>query len=313
MSGKRTAHGKMAGFLEELAWRGLGHHQTPALAGRLGKGPITAYVGFDPTAPSLQVGNLVPVVLLEHLRRAGGTPIVVLGDGTGLIGDPSGKQTERPLLETDLLTQNVAAQERQFRSLLPGVKVLNNATWLGKLELVDFLREVGKHFTISLMLQKESVRARLDEGISFTEFSYMLLQAYDFWHLYRSQHCEMQMGASDQWGNITAGIELIRRRGGAAAHGVCAPPFPTPAGAARRQPGSADSAPRAGVRRHGVGAAGDREGPSGRAQGGVRRYGRGPRADHRAADPHRAAAVVPMGPREGAQARRSRCRRLGRR
>src|SRR3990172_10687493 len=231
MTGKRTAHGKMAGFLEELAWRGLVHHQTPALAGRLGKGPITAYVGFDPTAPSLQVGNLVPVVLLEHLRRAGGTPIVLLGGGTGMIGDPSAKQTELPLLEKSVLEANRAAQERQFKALLPGAEVLDNAAWLADLTLVDFLREVGKHFTISLMLQKESVKGRLEEGLSFTEFSYMLLQAYDFWHLYRSQHCEMQMGASDQWGNITAGIELIRRREGAEAHGLCAPLFTPAAGA----------------------------------------------------------------------------------
>ncbi|MBI2402505.1 MAG: tyrosine--tRNA ligase, partial [Gemmatimonadetes bacterium] len=171
MTGKRAAHGAMGGFLEELAWRGLVHDQTPGLAERLRKGPITAYVGFDPTAPSLQVGNLVPVVLLEQLRRAGGTPIVLMGGGTGLIGDPSGKQTERPLLDQDLLRQNLAAQERQFGSLLPEGVVLNNATWLGNLTLVDFLRDVGKHFTISIMLQKESVKARLDEGISFTEFS----------------------------------------------------------------------------------------------------------------------------------------------
>lgn len=231
MTGKRAAHAKMGGFLEELAWRGLVHDQTPGLADRLSKGPITAYVGFDPTAPSLQVGNLVPAVLLEHLRRAGGTPIVLLGGGTGMIGDPSGKHTERPLLAMSVLEANRAAQERQFRALLPGVEVLDNAAWLGGLTVVDFLRDVGKHFTISLMLQKESVRARLEDGISFTEFSYMLLQAYDFWHLYRSHRCEMQMGASDQWGNITAGIELIRRREGSEAHGLCAPLFTTATGA----------------------------------------------------------------------------------
>lgn len=231
MTRKQAAHGAAGALLEELAWRGLVHHQTPGLAERLRQGPITAYIGFDPTAPSLQVGNLVPVVLLEHLRRAGGTPIVLMGGGTGLIGDPSGQQTERPLLDKEVRTRNVEAQERQFRSLLPGVKILNNAAWLGNLELVDFLRDVGKHFTISIMLQKESVKARLEEGLSFTEFSYMLLQAYDFWHLYRSHRCEMQMGASDQWGNITAGIELIRRREGKPAHGLCAPLFTTASGA----------------------------------------------------------------------------------
>src|SRR5574341_220757 len=231
MTRKQAAHGAAGALLEELAWRGLVHHQTPGLAERLRQGPITAYIGFDPTAPSLQVGNLVPVVLLEHLRRAGGTPIVLMGGGTGLIGDPSGQQTERPLLDKEVRTRNVEAQERQFRSLLPGVKILNNAAWLGNLELVDFLRDVGKHFTISIMLQKESVKARLEEGLSFTEFSYMLLQAYDFSHLYRSHRCEMQMGASDQWGNITAGIELIRRREGAEAQGLCAPLFTTATGA----------------------------------------------------------------------------------
>src|SRR3970040_1760565 len=147
MTGKRVVQGKMAQFLEELAWRGLVHHQTPALAKRLSQGPITAYVGFDPTAPSLQVGNFVPVVLLEHLRRAGGQPIVVMGGGTGLIGDPSGKQTERPLLAKALLEANLTTQERQFRALLPGVEVVNNATWLGGLQPVEFLPGVGEHFT----------------------------------------------------------------------------------------------------------------------------------------------------------------------
>ena len=180
---------------------------------------------FDP------VPVLVPVVLLEHLRRAGGQPIVLMGGGTGLIGDPSGRQAERPLLDRSVLDANLAAQERQFRALLPGVLVLNNAAWLTGLTMVDFLRDVGKHFTVSLMLQKESVKARLEEGISFTEFSYMLLQAYDFWYLYRERQCEMQMGASDQWGNITAGIELIRRREGKEAHGLCAPLFTTASGA----------------------------------------------------------------------------------
>jgi tyrosyl-tRNA synthetase len=231
MTKKRTAHDAGSALIEELSWRGLVHHQTPGLADRLRKGPITAYIGFDPTAPSLQVGNLVPVVLLEHLRRAGGTPIVLMGGGTGLIGDPSGKQAERPLLDRHVLDANLAAQERQFRELLPGVDVLDNAAWLGQLTMVDFLRDVGKHFTVSIMLQKESVKARLEEGISVTEFSYMLLQAYDFWHLFRSRGCEMQMGASDQWGNITAGIELIRRREGKEAHGLCAPLFTTTTGA----------------------------------------------------------------------------------
>jgi tyrosyl-tRNA synthetase len=235
MSGKRATTITMAGLLDELAWRGLLQDQTPGLAERLKQGrPITAYVGFDPTAPSLQVGNLVPVMLLAHLQRAGGRPIVVMGGGTGLIGDPSGKQEERPLLTPSELDTNRRNQEDQLKRLLPGVKVVNNADWLGKgLSLVEFLRDVGKHFTVSLMLQKESVKSRLEEGISFTEFSYMLLQAYDFWHLYTDPEirCEMQMGGSDQWGNITAGTELIRRREGGEAHGLSAPLVTTATGA----------------------------------------------------------------------------------
>ncbi len=221
----------MTDLLAELSWRGLIQDATPTLPDRLAKGPITAYVGFDPTAPSLQVGNLVPIMLLAHLQRAGGKAIVVMGGGTGLIGDPSGRSEERPLLELSQLNANVRTQEEQFRRLLPGVEIVNNATWLRPLSLVEFLRDVGKHFTISVMLQKESVKARMEKGLSFTEFSYMLTQAYDFWHLYREQDCEMQMGGSDQWGNITAGIELIRRRDGKEAHGLSAPLITTASGA----------------------------------------------------------------------------------
>jgi tyrosyl-tRNA synthetase len=233
MSVPRLPETQMANLLQELSWRHLLQDQTPGLAARLEQGPVTAYVGFDPTAPSLQVGNLVPIMLLAHLQRAGGRPLVVLGGGTGLIGDPSGKQQERPLLHPRVLAANLERQAGQFRRLLPGAAILNNADWLQGLSLVDFLREVGKHFTVSVMLQKESVKARLDEGISFTEFSYMLLQAYDFWHLYRDPdwRCELQMGGSDQWGNITAGIALIRRREGGEAHGLSGPLVTTASGA----------------------------------------------------------------------------------
>src|ERR1043165_4292707 len=220
----------MADLLAEISWRGLVQDMTPGLPDRLSKGPIAAYVGFDPTAPSLQVGNLVPIMLLAHLQRAGGRAIVVMGGGTGMIGDPSGKNEERPLLERSELEANVRTQENQFRQLLPGVDIVNNASWLTLLPLVEFLRDVGKHFTISVMLQKESVKARMEQGISYTEFSYMLTQAYDFWHLFRERNCEMQMGGSDQWGNITAGIELIRRREGKEAHGLSAPLLTTSAG-----------------------------------------------------------------------------------
>jgi tyrosyl-tRNA synthetase len=216
-------------LLDELAWRGLIHHQTPGLAERLRRGPITGYIGFDPTAPSLQVGNLVPVMLLAHLQRAGGKPIVLLGGGTGLIGDPSGKASERPLLDLAQVEANAARQREQFARFLSFGRgatdaiMANNADWLVKLDLVGFLRDVGKHFTVGYMQQKESVKARMESGISYTEFSYMLLQAYDFLELKRRHGCELQMGGSDQWGNITAGIELIRRAEAADAHGLVAP------------------------------------------------------------------------------------------
>jgi tyrosyl-tRNA synthetase len=227
----------MENFLDELAWRGLLTDETPDLRQRLSQGPITGYVGFDPTAPSLQLGNLVPVMLLAQLQRAGGTPIVLLGGGTGLIGDPSGRSQERPLLDLDTIAANTVRQREQFGRFLEfsvsasGARMLDNAAWLTRLELIPFLRDTGKHFTLSYMLQKESVKGRMADGISYTEFSYMLLQAYDFLHLFREQRCELQLGGSDQWGNITAGIELIRRVEGGDAHGVCAPLLTTASGA----------------------------------------------------------------------------------
>jgi len=216
-------------FLEELTWRGLVENQTPGFRERLAQGPITGYVGFDPTAHSLQIGNLVPVMLLAHLQRAGGKPLVVIGGGTGLIGDPSGKRSERPLLDQDTIAANAARQRAQLERFLDfspgpaGAAVVDNAEWLTALNLVAFLRDVGKHFTLSYMLQKESVKSRLEEGISYTEFSYMLMQAYDFLQLYRHESCELQLGGSDQWGNITAGRELVRRVEGAEVHGLTAP------------------------------------------------------------------------------------------
>ncbi len=223
-------------LLEELTWRGMIHDVTPGLAGRLAKGPITGYGGFDPTAKSLQIGNLVLVMLLAHLQRAGGTPIVLVGGGTGLIGDPSGRDAERPLLDDADVEANVGRQRSQLERFLEfsgsnAAKMVNNADWLCSLSLVEFLRDIGKHFTVSLMLQKESVKTRLEAGISFTEFTYMLLQGYDFLHLYRTYGCELQLGGSDQWGNITAGTELIRRIDSGAAHALCAPLITTSSGA----------------------------------------------------------------------------------
>ena len=221
-------------MLEE---RGLVQDATAGLAARLQRGPITAYAGFDPTADSLHVGNLVPVIALAWLQRLGGKPIIVVGGGTGLVGDPSGKRSERPMLTVAEIDANTAAIRTQLARFLSfegpaAARILDNATWLRPLALMEFLREVGKHFTVSYMLQKESVRGRLETGISFTEFTYMLVQAYDFDHLHQNAGCELQMGGSDQWGNITAGIELIsRRRGpGAQAHGLVCPLLTTAAG-----------------------------------------------------------------------------------
>lgn len=226
----------MTDLLKELVWRGFVQQATPGLEAHLAKGPVTAYCGFDPTTPSLQLGNLMPLMLLRHLQLHGHRPIVLMGGGTGLIGDPSGKRGERPLLAREQLGENLRRQRDQMARFLEigpgatGALVLDNAKWLGALGVIDFLRDVGKHFTVNLMLQKESVKARLEGGLSYTEFSYMLLQAYDFLHLYRERGCTMQVGGSDQWGNITAGVELIRRVENGDAHGLVAPLVTTASG-----------------------------------------------------------------------------------
>ncbi len=206
-------------LLAELEWRGILHAATPGLAGRLATGrPIAGYIGFDPSAASLHVGHLVPIFGLLRLQRAGGRPIAVVGGGTGMIGDPSGRSSERNLLDRATLESNVTALRAQLERFLDfsgsgGAEMVNNLDWLGELSLIDFLRDTGKHFTVPYMLAKDSVQVRMDRGLSFTEFSYMLLQAYDFWHLHRTRGVELQMGGADQWGNITAGLELIRRTG----------------------------------------------------------------------------------------------------
>jgi tyrosyl-tRNA synthetase len=226
----------MSGFFDRLTERGLVQDATPGLAERLRQGPITGYVGFDPTADSLHVGNLVPVMGLAWLQRSGGTPIVVVGGGTGMVGDPSGKRGERPMLSQEQIDSNARSIRAQLERFLQfdgpnAARMRNNADWLRPLRLLDFLREIGKFFTVNYMLQKESVKSRLESGISFTEFSYMLTQAYDFWHLYQTESCELQMGGSDQWGNITAGTELISRREGKTAHALVFPLVTTTAGA----------------------------------------------------------------------------------
>lgn len=208
------------GIFAELEARGLVHSKTQEdLAAVLDSERMTLYCGFDPTAPSLQVGNLVPLLTLARFQRYGHRPIVVLGGGTGMIGDPSGKSAERNLLEQTTLAENAAAQRSQFEAILdfdddfaPALMV-DNLAWLAPLDLVGFLRDVGKHFPVSVMLSRESVSRRLESvaGISFTEFSYQVIQAYDFLHLYREYDCRLQIGGSDQLGNIVAGTELIRR------------------------------------------------------------------------------------------------------
>jgi tyrosyl-tRNA synthetase len=225
----------MSDLLSELTARRLVHDVTPGLAERLARGPVTGYVGFDPTADSLHVGNLVPVMGLAWLQRSGGTPIVLIGAGTGMVGDPSGKRSERPMLSIEQIDHNAAAIQKQLEHFLRfdgpnAARLRNNADWLRPLGLMEFLRDCGKYFTLNYMLQKESVKSRMESGISYTEFSYMLVQAYDFWYLWKTERCELQMGGSDQWGNITAGTELIARREGAQAHGVVFPLLTTAAG-----------------------------------------------------------------------------------
>lgn len=223
-------------LLDELAWRGLLHQSTEGAAAALAAGTVTGYCGFDPTGPSLHLGHLVPVMALVHLQRAGHVPVALVGGGTGMIGDPSGRSAERQLQSLELIAENVKSIRSQLERFLDfsgprGARLVDNADWLLPLRMVDFLRDVGKHFTVNVMLAKESVRSRLDQGISFTEFSYMLLQAYDFLELHRRHGVTLQVGGSDQWGNITAGTELIRRTLGGEAHGVTLPLVTTASGA----------------------------------------------------------------------------------
>lgn len=221
-------------ILEELQWRGLYLDSTdlPALTARLAEKPVTLYCGFDPTADSLHVGHLVPLLALARFQRLGHHPIAVAGGATGSIGDPSGKSAERSLLTQEQITANVAAVRPQlerfldFQAAANPARLVDNADWIAGLSYLDFLREVGKHFTVNVMVAKESVRARMEDrevGISYTEFSYMLLQAFDFYELNRAHGCQLQIGGSDQWGNITMGIDLVRKKGGGQAFGLTLP------------------------------------------------------------------------------------------
>jgi tyrosyl-tRNA synthetase len=215
-------------IFEELKWRGLVFDHTEEVPELLAKEKISLYNGFDPTADSLHVGHLVPMIALARFQRFGHTPIAVAGGGTGMIGDPSGRSDERNLLGPEQIQYNVERIKTQLAQFLDfevksnPAKLVNNADWLAPLSMLDFLRDVGKSFSVNVMLSKDSVKSRLENGISYTEFSYMLLQSYDFLHLYRQHGCVLQTGGSDQWGNITAGSDLIRREGGRA-HGLVYP------------------------------------------------------------------------------------------
>ncbi|MCH7745539.1 MAG: tyrosine--tRNA ligase [Chloroflexi bacterium] len=222
--------------IDEFRWRGLIHVTedgqelyTPGLEELLAQEKITAYIGFDPSADSLHVGNLLVIMMLVRMQQHGHTPIAIAGGGTGLIGDPGGKTQERQLLTREILEANLEGIKAQLSRFLDfnaqdnAALLINNADWLDQIKTIDFMRDVGKHFSINYMLAKDSVQSRLGDGITYTEFSYMLLQAYDYMKLYDTHGCVLQMGGSDQWGNITAGIDLIRRARGGQAHALVTP------------------------------------------------------------------------------------------
>ncbi|MEY2760962.1 MAG: Tyrosine--tRNA ligase [Bacteroidota bacterium] len=210
----------MTNFIEELRWRGMLHDMIPGLEDQLAKEMTVAYIGFDPTAPSLHIGNLAAIMLLKHFQLAGHKPIALVGGATGMIGDPSGKAAERDFLSEDTLRANqvgIQAQLEKFLEFHSGAnsaELVNNYDWFKEFSFLGFLREAGKFLTVNYMMSKDSVKKRLETGISFTEFSYQLLQGYDFYHLYKTKNVRLQMGGSDQWGNITTGTEIIRRKEG---------------------------------------------------------------------------------------------------
>ncbi len=222
---------------DEFEWRGMIYEATEGAREALAR-PLTCYIGFDPTAPSLHVGSLLPLMALARLQRFGHSPIAIAGGGTGMIGDPSGKTQERQLLDLDRIEENVRGIRRQLERFLDfdarpnPARIVNNADWLAKLDLMTFLRDTGKHFTVNYMLAKESVRRRLEseEGISYTEFTYLMLQSYDYLQLFDRYGCTLQLGGSDQWGNITAGCDLIRKLRGARVHGLVLPLVTTATG-----------------------------------------------------------------------------------
>lgn len=219
----------MKNLIEELRWRGMIHDITPGCEEHLLSGMKSVYVGFDPTADSLHVGNLIPIMMLVHSQRAGHKPFALVGGATGMIGDPSGKSEERNLLDLDILNQNVEAQKKQLTKFINFVEgenkaeLVNNYDWFKDMKLLDFIRNVGKHITVNYMTAKDSVKNRLETGLSFTEFTYQLIQGYDFYWLKKNKNVTMQLGGADQWGNITTGTELIRRMGAGESYALTCP------------------------------------------------------------------------------------------
>lgn len=206
----------MNNFVEELRWRNMLHDMTPDTENFFNQGPVTGYIGFDPTADSLGIGNMVQVMTLMHFQRTGNKPIALVGGATGMVGDPSGKSAERNLLDIDQLNHNLACQRKQLENFLDfegehAAQIVNNYDWFKEFSFLEFIRDVGKHISVNYMLAKDSVKNRLENGMSFTEFSYQLIQGYDFYYLWKNHNCQIQMGGSDQWGNITTGTELVRR------------------------------------------------------------------------------------------------------
>ena len=221
-------------FIEELKWRGMLHDVMPGLDEQLEKEMTSAYIGFDPTSDSLHIGHLVSVMILKHFQRSGHKPIVLVGGATGMIGDPSGKSQERNLLDEKTLRHNQDCIREQLKKFLDfdskranSAELVNNYDWMKDFSFLEFIRDIGKHITVNYMMAKDSVKRRLSgecsEGLSFTEFTYQLVQGYDFLHLYQAANCKLQMGGSDQWGNITTGTELIRRKSGGEAYGLTSP------------------------------------------------------------------------------------------
>ena len=216
-------------FFEEMKWRGMIHDIMPGAEDQLKREMTTAYIGFDPTADSLHIGSLVQIMILVHFQKAGHKPLALVGGATGMVGDPSGKSAERNLLTKEILDHNLAGVKAQLEQFLDfdcgenSAEMVNNYDWFRDYYFLDFIRDIGKHITVNYMMAKDSVKTRLETGLSFTEFSYQLVQGYDFYHLYKSKNCKLQLGGSDQWGNIVTGTELIRRIDGGEAFAITTP------------------------------------------------------------------------------------------